>query len=167
MTSLFPWSGLSAAVGRLDLWAVINLLGGPLLAAGADEAGWLGAGLPFDLLPALRQARVDCGGTQLGASSGLWPSRLTGQPFGAVLLGVEGNIALLQRPAVAIVGARSRTPYGLEHAGAIAQAVVGAGGVLQGTHITRVGNALLHEALFDTPTLPLHPALVAAPAFVF
>jgi protein-L-isoaspartate(D-aspartate) O-methyltransferase len=55
----------------------------------------------------------------------------------------------------------------LTHQGAMAALVVGAGGVLQGTHITRVGNALLHEALFDTPTLPLHPALVAAPAFVF
>jgi DNA processing protein len=130
MTSLFPWSGLSAAVGRLDLWAVINMLGGPLLAAGAEECAWLGAGLPFDLLPYLRQSRVDCGGTQLGASSGLWPSRLAGQPFGPVLFGVEGNVALLDRPAVAIVGARSCTPYGMEHAGSIAQAVAGAGGVV-------------------------------------
>ena len=55
----------------------------------------------------------------------------------------------------------------LTNHGTMAALVVGAGGVLQGTHITRVGNALLHEALFDTPTLPLHPALVAAPAFVF
>lgn len=130
MTSLFPWSGLAAAVGRLDLWAIVNLLGGPLLAAGADECAWLAAGLPFDLLPHLRQSRVDCGGAQVGASCALWPLALLGQPFGAVLLGVEGNTALLQRPAVAVVGARACTPYGLEHAGAIAHAVAAAGGVV-------------------------------------
>lgn len=55
----------------------------------------------------------------------------------------------------------------LSNHGTLAALVVGAGGVLQGTQVTRVGNALLHEVLFDTPSLPLHPALLAAPAFVF
>ena len=75
-------------------------------------------------------------------------------------------LVLCPLPAVPQAWLNVLTNQGPNHS-KLAALVVGAGGVLQGTHITRVGNALLHEALFDTPTLPLHPAMVAAPAFVF
>ena len=59
-----------------------------------------------------------------------WPRCLTNQPYGPVVLGTEGNLALLARPGVAVVGARACTTYGQEQAAAIARAVVASGGVV-------------------------------------
>lgn len=95
------------------------------------------------------------------ALQSLGPQQLTQlkQTFSKVLV-------LCPLPSVPQAWLNVLTNQGPNHS-KLAALVVGAGGVLQGTQITRVGNALLHEAIFDTPTLPLHPALVAAPAFVF
>lgn len=128
--SLCPWSGLALVAGRVDLWSVITTLGGAGAARASPPGAWAAAGLPVELLHLLDAPGVDCGGVPLHAASPEWPGALTGQPFAPVLLGAEGNTALLGRPAVAVVGARACTAYGLQHAGAIARAVAGAGGVV-------------------------------------
>jgi len=51
-------------------------------------------------------------------------------PCGPVALGVEGDVSLLQRVAVSIVGARACTGYGREWAARLSGAVVAAGGVV-------------------------------------
>lgn len=128
--ALSPWSGLASVAGRVDLWALIGALGGPPAAARASPGAWAAAGLPLELLPLLQAPGVDCGGVALHPGAPEWPRALEGQPFAPVLLGAEGNTALLARPAVAVVGARACTAYGLRHAGAIARAVASAGGVV-------------------------------------
>ena len=130
LNSLSPWVGLAGFAARVDLWAVITTLGGPLLAATAPGSAWAAAGLPIDLVPRLRDTSSELGGNPLIPGSADWPRALVGQPFAPVHLAAEGNLGLLQRPAVAIVGARACTPYGSEHARALARAVASAGGVI-------------------------------------
>lgn len=129
MTSL-PWTGLALAAARVDLWPIIERLGGALCASGAPGVAWLEAGLPFDLLRLLTQPAVEPGGVLLTADMPGWPSGLTNQPFGPVALGTQGDLGLLRRTGVAVVGARACTPYGQEHAAAIARAVAESGGVV-------------------------------------
>ena len=129
-TSLLPWAGLAAVAARVDLWAIIAALGGPAVAGRATAVDWVAAGLPLDLLHRLGEHPAECGGTPLVPDGPDWPQTLAGQPFAPVLLGAEGDLALLSRPGVAIVGARACTSYGHEQARALARAVVGAGGVV-------------------------------------
>lgn len=125
-----PWTGLSQAAARVDLWDIVARLGGVQAAAAADPPAWLEAGLPFDLLPLLERPRVDPGGRLITAAMDAWPRALRGVPFAPVALGLEGRVELLERPAVAVVGARACTPYGIEHATRIAGAVTRAGAVV-------------------------------------
>ncbi len=127
-TSRFPWAGLAAAAARVDLWGVIATLGGVAAAASATPAAWAVAGLPFDLLKLLRVPESDP--RALVPTDAEWPGALIGQPFAPVLLTTEGDRSLLTRPAVAVVGARACTPYGLEQARDLARAVAVAGGVV-------------------------------------
>lgn len=125
-----PWLGLSRLATRLDLWSLILELGGPDAAARAAPAAWVAAGLPLDQAGILAAGGPDPGGRVLTAADPSWPRALSGQPFAPVLLGAEGNLDLLARPAVAVVGARACTSYGLEQAAAIASGVAAAGGVV-------------------------------------
>jgi len=125
-----PWTGLSQAAARVDLWDIVARLGGAEAASEADPACWLEAGLPFDLLPLLAHSRVDPGGQLVTAAMANWPRALRGVPFAPVALGLEGRADLLDRPAVAVVGARACTPYGIEQATRIASAVTRAGAVV-------------------------------------
>lgn len=59
-----------------------------------------------------------------------YPSRMAATPFAPPVLFCEGNLALLERPRVAIVGARRCTGAGVSMARELAGAVAGAGGVV-------------------------------------
>lgn len=86
-------------------------------------------------LPAgkLRDAVLACPayeGPWLRSDEPNWPPALVGLPGGAVALCAQGNLALLERPAVALVGTRHCTSVGRALAREYAQAVAGAGGVV-------------------------------------
>ncbi len=125
-----PWTGLSQVAARVDLWDIVARLGGAEAASCADAAAWLRAGLPFDLLPLLTRPHVDPGGRLVTPGMADWPSALCGVPFAPVALGVEGRAELLHKPAVAVVGARACTAYGVEQAARIASAVTRSGAVV-------------------------------------
>lgn len=130
LNSLSPWVGLAGFAARVDLWAIITTLGGPFLASSAPATAWVAAGLPFDVVARLQDTTSELGGNPIAPGDVDWPQALLGQPFAPVHLAAEGNLSLLQKPAVAIVGARACTPYGSEHARDLARAVVAAGGVV-------------------------------------
>ena len=123
-----PWSGLVEVAASVDLWSVVEALGGAPAAAGADPAAWVGAGLPIRHVGLLGAPRRS--GRWIHAGSRRWPRRLVGLPFGPVALEVEGAIERLDEPSVAIVGARDCTAYGLTQARLLSRAVVAGGGVV-------------------------------------
>lgn len=121
-----PWSGLATVAPRLDLWPILRALGGH--AASASPAEWAAAGLPLGCLPALTLPGWAAAGLHAGGAP--WPAQLDDLPHGPVALSAEGNLTLLARPMVAIVGTRRCTAYGREWAARLARAVAGAGGVV-------------------------------------
>lgn len=125
-----PWPGLAVLAPRVDLWPVLQAV----RAAGAalDGPTLCAAGLSLAHLSALADGpwTLPSDVTWLAAFDPRWPSRLEGLEKGPVVLCAEGNLALLQRPGVAVVGARACTPYGLEWARRIAAGIVDAGGVV-------------------------------------
>ncbi len=137
MTSLeSPWPGLAVASPRRDLWPILHALArvAPGGAGGADIGRLREAGMSVpDVLRAAGVAtwHVRRPGVRfIHVGQPEWPAALTDLPFGPVALSVEGNIALLAEPTVAVVGARACTPYGREWAARIATAVVSAGAVV-------------------------------------
>lgn len=123
------WAGLALLAPRRDLWAVLRALGGPGAVARADLAAWCAAGLRLDEAAAVsREPGWRCGGVRAGGPG--WPASLDELPFGPVALAAEGELALLRRPAVAIVGSRACTPYGERVARRLAGAVAAAGGAV-------------------------------------
>ncbi len=123
-----PWAALGPFAATVPLWDVIGRLGGPVAAAGASPERWMEAGLPLDAAMAMHAAEGFAHGTWAAAHD--WPAGLDGLPHGPVVLAAEGDLSLLHRPCVAIVGARRCTTYGREWASRLAEAVVGAGGVV-------------------------------------
>jgi DNA processing protein len=110
---------------RLDLWPVLRAVGDPALA----EAGrWRAAGLPPGAVEKVLGRRWP--GVPLHPGLPAWPVGLASLPRGPVALLAEGNLALLQAPAVAIIGSRVCTSYGRTQARRLAEAVVAAGGVV-------------------------------------
>jgi DNA protecting protein DprA len=106
-----PWSGLRALATRLDAW---ELIGPPIAATWVERV----ASAPPEP------------GNWTWPGSEAWPGALDRLPFGPVALDVEGCAELLGRPAVAIVGARACTSYGMEWADRLSRAVAAAGGVV-------------------------------------
>ncbi|MFZ5475940.1 MAG: DNA-processing protein DprA [Myxococcota bacterium] len=123
------WAGLAAIAHRVDLWSAFSGLGGPARAPSASWDEWRAAGLTEDQTRAvLRAPGWGLPGIRAGGPG--WPSALDGLPKGPVALCAEGNLAVLARPMVAIVGARACTAYGRVQARRIAEAVAAAGGVV-------------------------------------
>jgi len=90
--------------------------------------------------------------TQLGAAVLLpedeaFPSLLREIPEPPALLFVRGDITLLRRPAVAIVGSRNHTTYGAEAARLLAAGVAAAAVVVSG--MARGIDAIAHAAALD------------------
>ncbi len=116
-----PWSGFNRYATRLP--------------SDVSEAAAAGALVMLAALPpsSLRDAVLACPeepGPWLRADGPTWPAALLGLPGGPVALCAEGNLALLDRPAVALVGTRHCTPTGRSLARDYARAVAAAGGVV-------------------------------------
>lgn len=153
-----PWSGLTRVARRVDVWPLLHALGGPLAAATAPPAAWLEAGLPLGLLPALGEPAWPWPGVHAGGR--WWPPSLDLLPGGPAALAVEGDVTLLARPSVAVVGARHCTGYGREWAARLATAVVEAGGVVVSGLAPGI-DAAAHEAADSATIAVLGQALDA------
>jgi DNA protecting protein DprA len=122
-----PWTGLGTLAPRVDLWPVLRAL--RCAPEAADAHDWQVAGLDVSAAArVVRSTQWSVGGIRAGALP--FPARLVGVPYGPVMLGTEGNIDLLDAPAVGIVGARACTAVGRQWARRLAAAVVDAGGVV-------------------------------------
>lgn len=77
-----------------------------------------------------RAALHGCGAVALPISSRVYPSRLEALSDPALLLFVRGDVSALAAPAVAIVGARAATAYGLDVARRFASELAQAGCVV-------------------------------------
>lgn len=128
MTLPPPWSGLRAYAQRLDLWPIIDSLGGPRAAAAAPVSAWGAAGLPLAVTLAMTAGPEP--GDWLHAGHPAWPHRLRDGERGPVALSIEGNAALLAEPGVAVVGARSCTAWGRGWARRLGAGIAEAGGVV-------------------------------------
>jgi len=124
-----PCSAGAAERARLARWldAIAPSFLAPAKArrrlAQADAAG--GAGSPgalaaLERLAALRVCAVPFG-------SALYPARLAALPDAPACLFVRGDVCALAARAVAIVGSRAPTPYGVEVAGRLASELARAG----------------------------------------
>ena len=94
----------------------------------------LGAPAMLGVLPCAQREAVLAVGAEPGrwirADDPRWPACLRGLHGGPLALSYEGNLALLERPRVAIVGSRKCTGTGRALARDYARAVVAAGGVV-------------------------------------
>jgi DNA processing protein len=94
------------------------------------------------------------GGQCLLPDDPAWPEALREIPDPPTLLFAAGDLALLQRPGVAIVGSRDHSSYGAEACRAVASAAAGAGiAVVSG--MARGLDAVAHTAALDAdgPTI--------------
>jgi DNA processing protein len=113
-----------------------------LAAAMAIRAGGVASGLR-----ALEDTER-LGGRVLAPSDGEYPELLRNIPEPPPVLFTLGEVALLQRPAVAIVGSRDHTAYGGEVARALAWGAASAGlAVVSG--MARGLDAVAHDAALD------------------
>lgn len=84
-----------------------------------------------------------------------WPSRLDAQPLRPLTLFVRGETSqLANEPAIAVVGSRTPTPYGIEAADELTHALVRAG-VVPWSGLARGVDAIAHRAAVahDAPTI--------------
>ena len=128
-----PWPGLVDLAQRVPLWPVIRALQaegrGP---DGLDAPTLCAAGLPIRCVERLGAPpwSLPPHVVFLTPFASAWPPALRDLRLGPVGLCAEGDVSLLQLPAVAVVGARACTNYGREWARRIAAGVSGAGGVV-------------------------------------
>lgn len=128
-----PWPGLVDLAQRVPLWPVIRALQaegrGP---DGLDAPTLCAAGLPIRYIEHLDAPSwsLPSGLVFLTPFDERWPPALADLPRGPVGLCAEGDLGLLQLPAVAVVGARACTNYGRDWARRIAAGVASAGGVV-------------------------------------
>ncbi|MBL8749470.1 MAG: DNA-protecting protein DprA [Planctomycetes bacterium] len=103
----------------------------------------------------LRSAAESRGIAVLTPRDAVWPVRLATAPLRPLVLFARGSVdALSAAPAVAVVGSRTPTPYGVDATTHFAAALVRAGVVLW-SGLARGVDALAHEASVDagTPTV--------------
>jgi DNA processing protein len=108
-----------------------------------------------DRAAAVRQAAARHGLLVLTPGDEAWPPRLHTMPLRPLVLFTRGDPAALQRaPAVAFVGSRTPTPYGIEAAELLAAALARAGTPLW-SGLARGIDGIAHEACVrsGTPTV--------------
>ncbi len=124
MNTLSPfWSAAAALSGAVDF----SVLGR------ADPSDWSPARLAEAGLSRIMLTGVEAIETPHAAltlSSPAYPARMAATPYAPPVLFCMGNLALLRRPGVAIVGARQCTADGAAMARELAGAVAAAGGVV-------------------------------------
>ncbi|MDY7101629.1 MAG: DNA-protecting protein DprA [Actinomycetota bacterium] len=82
-----------------------------------------------------------------------WPARLRDDPEPPALLLAAGELEALARPTVAVIGTRRATPYGLDVATELGEALTGAGvGVVSG--LARGIDAAAHRGALGTAGAP-------------
>lgn len=118
------WSAASRLSGRVDF----SVLGR------ADPSSWSAdrlraIGLSHSLALSSDTA-LETPHEVLTLASPRYPARMASTPFAPPVLFCEGNLALLERPGVAIVGARRCTAAGVAMARELAGAVASVGGVV-------------------------------------
>lgn len=151
-----PWAGLARCAPRVDLWPVLRRLGEN--AAHAPRERWVAAGFPIGWVAALDDPPWPCAGLHVGDPE--WPTTLDDLPGGPVAFAYEGDPALLQRPGVALIGARSCTSYGRDNAARLAAAVAAAGGVVV-SGLARGIDSAAHEAAYGATIAVLGQGLHA------
>ncbi len=123
-----PWVLAARASGRLDPWPLLEAVGGPQALAQADSSTLMKAGLSLDLAARLGDTLpLGCEVPFLLAGQEGYPQALNQLPYAPPVLFHRGDPAVLQQPAVAIVGSRSCTPAGRRAAAELAQAACLAG----------------------------------------
>ncbi|TVO58990.1 DNA-processing protein DprA [Denitromonas halophila] len=112
--------GLPAAVFAAHQSAIAELIGDKLARALHDHDA-------SDAIAATQVWADQPGNTLLTLADAGYPQRLLELPDPPTLLYVKGDVSLLNRPGLAIVGARSATPQGESNAAAFAGALARAG----------------------------------------
>ncbi len=116
--------------------------------SGSATAASRKSGCRFDeAVRVSEQARAD-GISVLVPSDAGFPARLRSIPNPPVVLFARGDLTLLDRPAVAIVGSRNHTAYGRDAAEMIA-AAAGRAGVVVVSGMARGLDAVAHHAVLD------------------
>ena len=132
MKSLLEWISLSLlpGLGVTGLWRLVNHYGNPaqVLSRSPDCLAKVSGMRPSQLtgFAQLEEVRETAshqisqirerGGTIICWDDSLYPEKLRQLPDPPPVLYTEGNVALLEQTAVAIVGSRSATTYGLRTA---------------------------------------------------
>ncbi|MBN1336634.1 MAG: DNA-processing protein DprA [Deltaproteobacteria bacterium] len=125
------WVAACRVSGRFDPWPVLEALGGPEAFETSPGRVLASAGFPLDAAsrvagtPALDTVHPFVIAGTLG-----YPPALRGLPHAPPVLFLAGEPACFERPAVAIVGSRNCTGWGLRTARTLAHAVALAGGVV-------------------------------------
>lgn len=125
------WVLACRASGRFDPWPVLSALGGAEAVDRASPVALRKAGVPAALLerlPDVRPLETDQAWVRAGAAG--YPAALREVPYAPPVLFYEGELAILNRPTVAIVGSRGCTATGRQVAARLARAVGQAGGVV-------------------------------------
>jgi DNA processing protein len=99
----------------------------------------------------MAQARI-VGARLLVPGDGVYPALLAGLPDAPPVLWARGNVALLARPMVALVGARNASSLGLRMARRLALGLGAAGRVVV-SGLARGIDAEAHEAALETGTV--------------
>jgi DNA processing protein len=132
---------LSPGLGPRSVAALLRESGSALAAARRRRCGTAEASR------ALERA-ASAGVDVLVPSDAAFPARLRSIPTPPMVLFARGDLRLLQRPAVAIVGSRDHSAYGREAAATIA-AAAGRAGLVVTSGMARGLDAVAHHAVLD------------------
>ncbi len=148
------WVAACRCSGRFDPWDAIRQLGGPEGFARASASDLIRHGVPLELASwAESVAPLETRVPFVLAGGEGYPPALRNVPFAPPVLFFHGDIALLSRPMVAIVGARRCTPYGRRIARRLSRAVAAAGGVVVSGLAMGIDSEAHQEALLHGATV--------------
>lgn len=125
------WSAAARYSGRFDPWPSVDALGGAESFSRARPDDLMAAGVPVAVASrALSDGPLQVSVPFVVAGAPEYPKALRGVPFAPPVLFYQGDLSVLQRPMVAIVGTRRCTPYGRRTAWSLARGVAMGGGVV-------------------------------------
>lgn len=133
MTDILPtfWAGAALLSGRIDLLSYVARPEDLPILASRSLTELCAQGVPSALAWALVSTPADPGaGPTLLLGQPEYPSGLGLLPFAPPVLFLRGDLRLLRRPALAVVGARRCSELGRRFAAQVSRAVVEAGGVV-------------------------------------
>jgi DNA processing protein len=149
-----------------EAWRLAELVGGGAPFAEPDDAQLLRAGVRLELVARLKTRKLDrdvdselslasrAGWTLVHPEQERYPSHVRALAVPPLVLTVAGRPEVLGRAAVAIVGSRGASAYGLERAAALA-APLAASGLLIVSGLARGIDAAAHRAAMEAGGLTL------------